>query len=53
MVRLDPKTDRWIVYEMPEPFSYDRRTYVDGSTKPVTVWYVDYNGYLVRVQPLD
>src|SRR5467141_3737827 len=53
MVRLDPKTGRWIVYEMPEPFSYDRRTFIDSSTKPVTVWYVDYNGYLVRVQPLD
>jgi len=53
MVRLDPKTGRWIVYEMPEPFSYDRRTFIDSSTKPVTVWYVDYNGYLVRVQPMD
>ena len=53
MVRLDPKTGRWIVYELPEPFAYDRRTYIDSSTKPVTVWYVDYNGYLVRVQPLD
>ena len=27
--------------------------YIDASTNPVTVWYVDYNGYLVRVQPLD
>ncbi len=53
MVRLDPKTGRWIVYQMPEPFTYDRRTYIDSSTNPVTVWYVDYNGYLVRVQPLD
>ncbi|MGH9679129.1 MAG: c-type cytochrome, partial [Candidatus Acidiferrales bacterium] len=53
MVRLNPKTGRWIVYEMPEPFTYDRRTYIDSSTSPVTVWYVDYNGYLVRVQPLD
>ena len=40
-------------YQMPEPYSYDRRTYIDASTHPVTVWYVDYNGYLVRVQPLD
>ena len=53
MVRLDPKTGRWIVYQMPEPFTYDRRTYIDGSTNPVTVWYIDYNGYLVRVQPVD
>jgi hypothetical protein len=38
---------------MPEPLSYNRRTVIDTSTKPATVWYADYNGYLVRVQPLD
>ncbi|MGH9678664.1 MAG: c-type cytochrome, partial [Candidatus Acidiferrales bacterium] len=32
MVRLNPKTGRWIVYELPEPFAYDRRTYIDAST---------------------
>ncbi len=53
MVRLNPKTESWTVYQMPEPFAYDRRTYIDSSTHPVTVWYVDYNGYLVRVQPLE
>jgi streptogramin lyase/mono/diheme cytochrome c family protein len=53
MVRLNPKNEAWTVYQMPEPFSYDRRTYIDSSTHPVTVWYVDYNGYLVRVQPLE
>ena len=53
VVRLDPKTERWHVYQMPEPFAYNRRTVIDASTRPVTVWYVDYNGYLVRVQPLD
>ena len=53
MLRFNPKTERWAAYQMPEPFSYDRRTYIDASTHPVTVWYVDYNGYLVRVQPLD
>ncbi len=53
VVRFDPKTGRWTVYQMPEPFAYDRRTYIDASTRPVTVWYVDYNNYLVRVQPLD
>jgi len=53
MLRFDPKTSRWSAYQMPEPYSYDRRTYIDASTHPVTVWYVDYNGYLVRVQPLD
>jgi len=53
MVRFNPKTGVWAVYEMPEPYSYDRRTYIDSSTHPVTVWYVDYNGYLVRVQPRE
>src|SRR5712691_11333416 len=53
MLRFNPKTSHWTVYQMPEPYSYDRRTVIDTSTKPATVWYVDYNGYLVRVQPLD
>ena len=53
MLRYNPKTDHWNVYQMPEPYSYDRRTVIDTSTKPATVWYVDYNGYVVRVQPLD
>jgi len=53
MLRYNPKTDHWTVYQMPEPLSYNRRTVIDTSTKPPTVWYADYNGYLVRVQPLD
>jgi len=53
MLRLDPKTSRWAAYQLPEPYAYDRRTYIDSSTHPVTVWFVDYNGYLVRVQPRD
>jgi virginiamycin B lyase len=53
-VRFDPRTERWRVYEMPEPFAHDRRTWVDNSTNPVTVWFVDNSGgYLVRIQPLD
>ena len=53
MLRYNPKTDHWAAYQMPEPYSYNRRTVIDTSTKPATVWYVDYNNYLVRVQPLD
>jgi streptogramin lyase/cytochrome c5 len=53
VVRYDPKSGRWTVYQMPEPFAYNRRTYIDASTHPVTVWYVDYNNYLVRIQPVD
>ena len=52
-LRFNPRTERWIQYVMPEPFSHDRRTWIDNSTNPVTVWYVDHNGYLVRVQPLE
>jgi streptogramin lyase/mono/diheme cytochrome c family protein len=53
MLRYNPKTDHWSVYQLPEPLAYNRRTVIDTSTKPATVWYADYNGYLVRVQPLD
>jgi len=53
MLRYNPKTDHWTTYQMPEPYAYNRRTVINTSTTPATVWYVDYNGYLVRVQPLD
>jgi streptogramin lyase/mono/diheme cytochrome c family protein len=53
MLRYNPKTDHWLVYQMPEPYAYDRRTVIDTSTRPATVWYVDYNNDLVRIQPLD
>jgi virginiamycin B lyase len=53
MARLDPRTEKWTVYELPEPFAYDRYNWIDSSTHPVTVWFVDYDGYLVRVQPLE
>jgi streptogramin lyase len=51
--RFNPKTERWTAYMMPEPYAHDRRTWIDNSTTPVTVWYVDHNGYMVRIQPLD
>jgi hypothetical protein len=38
---------------LPEPYPHDRRTWIDNSTAPVTVWYVDHNGYMVRVQPRE
>jgi streptogramin lyase/mono/diheme cytochrome c family protein len=53
MLRYNPKTDHWIVYQLPEPYAYDRRTIIDASTSPVTVWYADYNNDLIRVQPRD
>ena len=54
IVRFDPRTERWRVYEMPEPFAHDRRTWIDNSTDPVSVWYIDSSGgYIVRIQPLE
>ena len=50
MLRFNPQTDHWTEYVLPEPYSHDRRTWIDNSTTPVTVWYVDHNSYLVRVQ---
>ena len=52
-LRFNPSNESWIAYVMPEPFSHDRRTWIDNSTTPVTVWYVDNNGWLVRIQPLE
>ncbi len=52
-LRFDPKLERWRDYQMPEPYSFTRRTWIDNSTDPVSVWYGDYTGFLVRIQPLD
>jgi len=52
-VRFNPKTDRWTEYVLPAPVSHDRRTWIDNSTDPVSVWYVDHDGIMVRIQPLE
>jgi streptogramin lyase len=52
-LRLNPRTEAWTTYVLPEPFSHNRRTWIDNSTTPVTVWYVDHNGWMVRIQPLE
>ena len=51
--RFEPKTEQWTAYMMTEPYAHDRRTWIDNSTDPVSVWFVDHNGYMVRIQPLD
>lgn len=51
--RYNPKLDRWIVYVLPEPYSHNRKSWIDSSTDPVSLWYVDHNGYLVHIQPLE
>lgn len=53
IVRFNPKTDRWTEYVLPEPVSHNRRTWIDNSTTPVSVWYVDHDGIMVRIQPLE
>jgi hypothetical protein len=50
--RVQIRLDRQIV-PLIISSSLSLRLIVDASTKAVTVWYVDYNGYLVRGQPLD
>lgn len=52
-LRFNPRTERWIAYMLPEPYSHNRRTWIDNSKNPVTVWYVDHNGFLTRIQPLE
>jgi virginiamycin B lyase len=51
--RFNPKTEQWTEYVLPEPYGIDRETWIDNSTDPVTVWYVDHEGWIVRIQPLD
>ena len=52
-MRFNPKTEQWTSYMMPEPYAHDRRTWIDNSTDPVTVWFVDHEGFMVRIQPME
>jgi virginiamycin B lyase len=52
-LRFDPKTEQFTAYMLPEPFSMDRESWIDNSTSPVSVWFVDHDGWLVHIQPLD
>jgi streptogramin lyase len=51
--RFNPKTERFTEYVLPEPYGIDRESWIDNSTNPVTVWYVDHEGWITRIQPLD
>jgi virginiamycin B lyase len=53
LMRFNPKNEQWTQYVLPEPYAHDRRTWIDNSTSPVTVWFVDHEGFMVRVQPLE
>ena len=52
-VRFNPKTEQWTEYVLPEPYGLDRQSWVDNSTDPVTVWYTDHEGWIVRIQPFE
>jgi len=52
-VRFNPKTEQWTEYVLPEPYGLDRQSWIDNSTDPVTVWYTDHEGQVIRIQPLD
>ncbi len=53
-LRFNPKTDRWIVYENPEPSALNRFQWIDNSTTPPTIWYPDFlTQMFVRIQPLE
>lgn len=51
--RFDPKTEHFTEYVLPEPYGIDRESWIDNSTDPVTVWYVDHEGWITRIQPRD
>ena len=53
MGRFTPRTQRWTESVLPEPYALDFSAWVDNSTDPVTVWYGDLYGYIVRIQPLE
>jgi streptogramin lyase len=52
-LRFNPKTEQFTEYVLPEPYGIDRETWIDNSTDPVTVWYVDHDGWIERIQPLE
>jgi virginiamycin B lyase len=52
-LRFNPKNQQWTEYLLPEPYGHDRESWIDNSTNPVTVWYVDHDGWIVRIQPLE
>ena len=52
-LRFNPATEHWTEYVLPEPYGFDRQSWIDNSTNPVTVWYTDHDGWIVRLQPLD
>ncbi|MBI3050172.1 MAG: hypothetical protein HYY76_17885, partial [Acidobacteria bacterium] len=53
IARLNPRTGQWIEYVLPTPWSQDYHSWIDNSASPVTYWYGDQYGYIVRIQPFE
>ena len=51
--RFNPKTQTWTEYVLPEPYGFDRESWIDNSTNPVTIWYVDHDGWITRLEPME
>ena len=51
--RFNPKSQQWTEYVLPEPYGFDRESWIDNSTTPVTVWYVDHDGWITRIEPME
>jgi streptogramin lyase len=51
IARFNPRTAQWIEYVLPTAWSQDYHSWIDNSTDPVTYWYGDQYGYIVRIQP--
>jgi streptogramin lyase/mono/diheme cytochrome c family protein len=52
-LRFNPKTEQFIAYVLPEPYGMDREAWIDNSSNPVSLWYVDHEGWITHIEPLD
>jgi streptogramin lyase len=52
-LRFNPKSETFTAYVLPEPYGMDREAWIDNSTNPVSVWYVDHEGWMTHIEPLD
>ncbi len=48
-LRFNPKTEQWTEYVLPGALRFDRESWIDNSTDPVTVWYTDHDGWIARI----
>ena len=54
IARFNPKSEQWIEYVLPTPWSQDYHSWIDNSTTPVTFWAGSNHGAsIVKLEPLD